>query len=74
MPDDLKKFRLPLRTEISIAAELAVKASAYAASLRPPRSLDVFVEQVICAALDGQPHREIVFQWPPPRETRERKP
>lgn len=72
-PDDRKKFGLPVKHDVSISAELALKASAHASSLRPPRSLDVFVEQLVCAALDGQPVKSVVFQYPPPRETRSRK-
>ena len=70
VPDDNLKFRLPIKHGIEISAELAVKASAYAASLRPPRTLDVFVEQVVCAALDGRPVKQVVFEWPPKRESR----
>jgi hypothetical protein len=61
--------RLPIKSSIDISAELAVKASSYAATLRPPRSLDLFVEQLIIAALDGQPHK-IAIQYKPRRETR----
>ncbi len=70
MPDDDLKFRLPIKSSVEISAELAVKASAHAASLRPPRSLNVFVEQLVCAALDGLPVKQVVFQWPPKRESR----
>lgn len=69
MNPDSQKFRLPIKHDVSISAELAVKASAYAAGLRPPRSLDAFVEQLILAALDRAPQR-FTFQYRPERETR----
>jgi len=65
-----EEFRLPIRTEVSISAELFVKASQYAANLTPPRSVEVLIEQLVIAALDAKSHKQVVFEWPPKRETR----
>ncbi len=73
MSDDLKEFRLPIKTEVSISAELYVKASATAAELRPPMRVEDFVESVLEAAIANRPTRNIVFTWPPARESRDHR-
>ncbi len=73
MSDSDDRFRLPIKSTVEISAELYLKAAEYGAKLPRPMPVDRLVEHLIINALSNQPHKQVVFQWPPPRETRSKE-
>lgn len=64
------KFDIPGTEQYSLPVALAARLTRLAASMNPPRSLTTLMIQLGMDALDHAPEKGVVFQWPPPRETR----
>jgi hypothetical protein len=74
MPDDdPKRFRYPGKTSIEFADELYIKLANFGAKHMPPLSADRVAEKFCMEGLDRAPHKHVVFEWPPKRETRSKE-